>query len=118
MAQRAGHKLLCQGRDRGTVVTTSRAWNPYLYWPIGNETQGGSNYLQPDRTGNRVDASYMKKCADCGTKIGIRATRCADCRRVYRTRYERERARGTGASERPVDDVDEHGLPRVHVAPD
>src|SRR5262249_5257877 len=35
----------------------------------------------------------MRSCRDCGARIGIRATRCADCRRKYRTAYERDRAR-------------------------
>jgi hypothetical protein len=59
----------------------------------------------------------MKRCIDCQARIGIRATRCPDCRRAHRTRYERERAQGIRPSERPVDDVDDLGLPVVNVAP-
>jgi hypothetical protein len=33
----------------------------------------------------------MKHCADCGERVGIRATRCKDCRRIHRTNYERDR---------------------------
>jgi hypothetical protein len=47
----------------------------------------------------------MNDCVDCGARIGIRATRCKPCRRVYRTAYEngraakaREEAQESGAS--------------------
>jgi hypothetical protein len=33
----------------------------------------------------------MRECVDCGERIGIRATRCKSCRRIHRTRYERDR---------------------------
>jgi hypothetical protein len=32
-----------------------------------------------------------KSCVDCGADISIYATRCASCRRIYRTQYERDR---------------------------
>lgn len=41
-----------------------------------------------------------RECADCGTPIGIRATRCKPCRRAYRTDYERERAQAARAENR------------------
>jgi hypothetical protein len=31
------------------------------------------------------------QCVDCGERVGIRATRCKDCRRIHRTKYERDR---------------------------
>ena len=34
----------------------------------------------------------MRSCVNCGTRIGIRATRCPPCRRAYRTQYENDRA--------------------------
>ena len=57
----------------------------------------------------------MRRCEDCGAKIGIRATRCPPCRRAYRTQYENDRAarvRQAAQEARARDDVveDEVGL--------
>ena len=56
----------------------------------------------------------MKRCIECGARIGIRATRCTDCRRVHRTQYQRDRRAQEGEVIQAVDDL---GLPVVHVAP-
>jgi hypothetical protein len=60
----------------------------------------------------------MRNCVDCGVRIGIRATRCKDCRRIHRTKYERERVASQRRPEQPdLGSTEVHGEVIDYTAP-